>query len=564
MNFLQKLSLNYIPPSIATRDELGILREKIMQGILIMFFLLGTMMVVMGISAMFQTQNYVLALLYVGIYAVLIVNLVSRTLPYAIRGNITVILVYLLGVSELFESGQLGETRMYLLMFVALTSLLFNFKNIIAAIILSLAPIAAAGIYVDLTPEPAIAALANLREGTHWTLSSVAFLLFACVLGGATNYLITGIEKTYLRQEDLSRRLEHERNALEGRVQERTEAISRRLIQLRTAAEVTRMVGELTNPVDLLSQIVEVIRERFDLYYVGIFLIDPSGQFAILQAGSGEAGRRMLADGHRLAIGGNSMIGWSVANRKARIALDVGSDAVRFSNPNLPLTRSELALPITARDTSLGAMTVQSTQPNAFDQDDIEILQSLGDAIGIALDNDRQLRDTRQRLDETRLLNREQMYKDWTETLEMHGDLEYFYENTTEAILEAQEHVIEVPVVLRDEVIGYISLETDKETFSPEESALIDNITNQTAIALENARLLEATERRAIQEQKLNELATRFSRAITVDEILQAAVQELGQLPMVGEVSVQIRPAGMTSQPAGRSPMNGKGKEHTA
>lgn len=564
MNFLRKLSPSYTPPSFATRDELSILREKILQGILVIFSVLGTLMMVMGITAAHEANNYVLAALYLVIYAVLIVTLVSRELPYILRGNTTVVLIYLLGLSELFESGQLGDTRMYFLVFVALTSLFFNMKNIVTAIILSVIPIIATGIYVDLTPEPAIATLANLREGTHWTLSSVAFLLFSFVLSGATNYLITGIDRNYQKQEELSRNLTKERNALEIRVKERTEDISRRLMQLSTAAEITRMIGELTNPVELLSQIVEVIRERFDLYYVGIFLIDPSGQFAVLQAGSGDAGRKMLADGHRLTIGGTSMIGWTVANRKARIALDVGTDAVRFNNPNLPLTRSELALPITARKTVLGAMTIQSTQPNAFDQNDIDVLQSLAEAIGIALDNEQQLREMRQRLEETRLLNREQIFRDWTETLEMHGDLEYSYENTTEASTEGQGHLIEVPVVLHDEVIGYISLETEKETFSPEESALIENITHQTAIALENARLLEATERRAVQEQKLNELATRFSRAFTVDEILQAAVQELGQLPMVGEVSVQIRPAGIISQPADHSPMNGKGKEHTA
>ncbi|HET8704927.1 MAG TPA: hypothetical protein VFM46_01390, partial [Pseudomonadales bacterium] len=91
--------------------------------------------------------------------------------------------------------------------------------------------------------------------------------------------------------------------------------------------------------------------------------------------------------------------------------------------------------------------------------------------------------------------------------------------------------------------------EIDHPDLSEEQKAFIDNVTTQTAIALENARLLHETERRAVQEQKLNELASRFSHALNIEEILRAAAQELGQLPAVAEVSVQISPMATPVKP---------------
>jgi GAF domain-containing protein len=257
----------------------------------------------------------------------------------------------------------------------------------------------------------------------------------------------------------------------------------------------------------------------------------------------------MLSEGHQLAVGGSSMIGWSIANRNSRIALDVGTEAVRFNNPNLPLTRSELALPIIAHDHVLGAMTIQSDQSNAFDESDISILQGIADSLAIALENDRLYHETRQRLDEIRTLNREYLQRAWAETLETYGELSYDYEAPNLFDNRKRGKEIQVPLLLRDEVIGEITLELDQASLSEDQKVFVENVTTQTAIALENARLLHETERRANQEQKLNELAARFSRALNIEEILRAAAQELGQLPAVSEVSVQLNPMSSPVRP---------------
>jgi len=170
----------------------------------------------------------------------------------------------------------------------------------------------------------------------------------------------------------------------------------RRAVQLQTAAEVSRASSSILQLDELLATVVELVRDRFNLYYVGAFLLDDSGQWAVLRAGTGEAGHQMLAAQHRLSVDETSMIGWSIVHQQARIALDVGQDAVRFNNPLLPHTRSEMALPLISRGRVLGAATIQSTQPAAFTTDDVTILQTMADQITTAAENARLFEQTQQ------------------------------------------------------------------------------------------------------------------------------------------------------------------------
>ena len=137
----------------------------------------------------------------------------------------------------------------------------------------------------------------------------------------------------------------------------------------------------------------------------------------------------MIAAGHHLPVGGASMIGWSIANRHSQVALDVGAEAVHFDNPYLPETRSEMALPITYRDQVLGAITVQSVHPQAFDQEDIQILEGIANSLAIALENTRLFRQTQELLDEIRILNRQYTRQAWTDVIHELGSLQSIYES---------------------------------------------------------------------------------------------------------------------------------------
>jgi PAS domain S-box-containing protein len=180
----------------------------------------------------------------------------------------------------------------------------------------------------------------------------------------------------------------------------------RRSSLLQTAAEVSRAASSVLNVDALINLSVNLIRDQFDFYYVGLFLVDEAGHSAVLQAGTGEAGRIQLENHHQLQIGGESMIGWCIEHRQARIALDVGLEAVHFQNPYLPNTRSEMALPLISRGTVMGALTVQSTERGAFSSEDITLLQTMADHLANALENARLFAQSQKALSETENLYR--------------------------------------------------------------------------------------------------------------------------------------------------------------
>jgi len=174
--------------------------------------------------------------------------------------------------------------------------------------------------------------------------------------------------------------------SLEDQVVDRTAALEQRSSYLESAAEVSQTIASIIKPEEIINKTVDIIQTRFGFYYVGLFMVDNAKKWAVLEAGTGLAGKTMLDHGHRIRIG-KGMIGWSIANAEARIALDVGDDAIRFDNPDLPETRSEAALPLRSRGRVLGALTVQSAEEAAFDQDVISTLQTMADQVATSLDN---------------------------------------------------------------------------------------------------------------------------------------------------------------------------------
>ncbi|PWH14772.1 MAG: hypothetical protein DDG60_07260 [Anaerolineae bacterium] len=207
---------------------------------------------------------------------------------------------------------------------------------------------------------------------------------------------------------------------------------------LQAAARVSRSIASILDLNLLFNRTVDIICDEFGFYYAGIFLIDETGEWAVLKAGRGEAGRAMLAERHKLKIGGNSMIGAAIQNRSGRIALDVGKEAVFFRNPFLPKTRSEMALPLIAGDEVIGALTVQSEIEAAFSDDDIAALQTMADQLAVAIANaklHRQNQDLlRQAERRTRLLRAaNKVGKEVTSVL----DLEQLLPKMVDTIVEA-------------------------------------------------------------------------------------------------------------------------------
>jgi GAF domain-containing protein len=292
-------------------------------------------------------------------------------------------------------------------------------------------------------------------------------------------------------------------------------------------------------PEKLLREAVTLILERFNLYYVGIFTVDESNRYAILQAGTGEAGRAMVFSKHKLPLAESSMVGWAIIHRQARIALDVGKEAVRFANPLLPNTRSELALPLISKDRAIGALSVQSEKPEAFDQEDIIVLQNIADTLAVAIENARLFEEAQQNLDEMRVSQRAYVTKAWSESArEKQG---YDYAATTEGLSpDAVISAIDVPLILREQIIGQLHLEGQQD-WTPEERNLVEAVATQAALAMENARLLQESQQMALRERLAAEITGKVWSSPNTDFILQTAIKELGRALLADEATIELK-----------------------
>lgn len=171
---------------------------------------------------------------------------------------------------------------------------------------------------------------------------------------------------------------------------------TRRAALLQAGAEVSRNITSIWDLDVLLASTVHIICEEYHFYYAGIFLVETledGKAWAVLKAGRGEPGRKMVERGHKLEVGGNSMIGACTQLKEARISLDVDEEKVWYPNPLLPQTRSEMALPLIIKDSCIGALTVQSVEESAFSEDDISSLQMMADQLSVAINNARLLLD---------------------------------------------------------------------------------------------------------------------------------------------------------------------------
>jgi GAF domain-containing protein len=330
-------------------------------------------------------------------------------------------------------------------------------------------------------------------------------------------------------------------------------------VQIHTAAEITRSIAKELDLARLLPTVCELIKSRFNLYYVGIFLIEPGSDQAVLRAGSGEAGQAMLAEGHRLQVGGDSMVGQATATRQARIALDVAKESsairlVRFANPHLPDTRSEMALPLISQQAVLGALSVQSEHESAFDEDDIVVLRGIADSLTSAIENARLFGQIQKNLEEISQLHSQYLRRSWMQIIASQGPQEHVFEAHSEggrsaagedAPAAGRPYTLQVPILLREQMIGSLTLES-VHALGEKERALIEAVINQAALTLENARLLEETRKRADQEIIAANISSKIWSSSNMDTILRTTLEELGVSLEANEGSIELWPDQLT------------------
>ncbi len=321
--------------------------------------------------------------------------------------------------------------------------------------------------------------------------------------------------------------------------------LKRRTAYLDAATQIAAEVAAAERDLSvLLHRVVEVISRQFGFYHTAIYLLDDTRQWAVLQAASSEGGQRMLQRHHRLRVGAEGMVGAVAAHGQYRIAQDVGADTYFYRSPDLLETRSEITLPLRARDELIGVLDVQNTDIDTFVDEDVHILQTLADQVAVAVSNARLLRQVEESVAAERRAYGRVVREAWRELLSARPNLAFasdesgvapftVWEPQMKTALQTGQAVgagdgLAIPIRIRDQVIGVIDgRKPDGTTWKQHEIDLLQTLTEQLSTALEGAQLYEDTQRRAAREQLAREITAEMRRSLDVTTVLQTALHQL-------------------------------------
>ncbi len=465
-------------------------------------------------------------------------------LPYWVRAWTFVIITYALGLVNLLNTGIWGDGRVFFLALVIVASLLFSHRVSISIALVTLVTTAVIG-WLVLSGNYAITSTAvQPSDLLTWVTEIGVLVMLDAIFILGLMLLQNGFAQAQQRSAQALTELEVERKSLEERVELRTHEIQQVTNQLRIASSITRQISDIRDLSTILNTVVSLLADHFDLYHVGIFLLDDNQHYAVLQAASSVEGRKMIETGYRVEIGNEGVLTDVVKSKRSRIIEDAGAGPASLGSQRLPLSRSEISIPMLARERVIGVLDVQSDISGSIHPDFAESLQTVANQLATTIENTRLLNETEAIINQFEALTSLQSKEAWQNYLKRRTAA---YQYTplgirplTDAAPVEKTKTLKLPLQLRGQEIGAINLrrKQDAPDWSQNERELAQDIAAQVALALENSRLLEETQDRAAREQIIGEITARLSRTMDIDTLLQTAARDFGALPEVAEVSV--------------------------
>lgn len=430
-----------------------------------------------------------------------------------------------------------------------ITAILYGIKHILVLFLIHNKLVVIAN--PSIAPTPAIDGITTF----------IAYFMIAIVFGLASNSIYSAL--TQVRQSEAkltvsNQQLQELTQNLEQRIQQRTtdleeaSALSeKRARQFEAITRISSTITSVQNLQELLPRISEVISRQFGFYHVGIFLTDASRQYAVLSAANSDGGRKMLKRSHQLKIGEQGIVGYVTGTGKPRVALDVGEDIVFFNNPDLPETHSEMALPLQIAGNIIGALDVQSIEPNAFSVEDVNILSVLADQVSLAIQNAKLFDQSAKLLSESEAIQHQYLRDTWSRLPQEENFAGFRYSAVGSTQIELGEKVqpidnsayneIVTPIKIRNETIGTLSIHIPQhERVTTDQMDLIKAVAERVALSAENARLFEETSRRASRESLVSDITTKIRSTNSPQEMIKTAVEELQRA--LGATRVEIIP----------------------
>jgi GAF domain-containing protein len=391
----------------------------------------------------------------------------------------------------------------------------------------------------------------QLTDPLLWVVDTAPIVmgLFARYAGHKQDLLTDANEQLRQRENELKNNQVNLERYADERTAELVAANQRneyRTSQLEAIAHITRSISTIQALNELLPRITQIISEQFGYYHVGIFLLDPAREYAVLTAANSEGGEKLVESNYRMRVGGAGIVGFVTHTGQPRIALDVGMDPAYLSLAELPDTRSEIALPLRVGAEIFGALDVQSTEAGAFSQEDISLLSILTEQVSIAIQNARFYQQLQEALAQAKVTSAETSQQQWLQFLSNEAVEGYYFDGVETIKLRSSDrqraHSLSVPLILRGTPIGTLKLSaTDSSRmWTDDEIDIAHAAAERTSIALENARLLAEAQRRAAKERAIGEISARIGSLSNIENLLQTTIKELGNTLPDTDIAIQL------------------------
>ena len=545
--FLQPLSASVNTSSFDYKGW----REQFIVTVLRIACVLGAALLI----ASYPTATAADRILFPAIYFVLLAITIFKT-PYSVRAATLLFMIYVIGANSILSWGPWLDGSVFLITFIIIAALLFDNRVDVFALLLSIVTFIVIGALQQIGIYKFAGTGVPVTTPVDWIIYAVDFSIMSVILMVAINQFKAALVRVIQETQNAFAALTAERQHLEERVRERTEEVEARASQLRSSTNVTRIIAEMQNISELMDATTRLISEQFGYYHTGLYLLDERKRTAFLQASSSAAGKQLIGQGFRIEPNRLSMTNLVVEQKRSQIALDVGNtNFVR--DVNFPLTRSRIMLPLTVRGQVIGILDIHSDQPKAFDGQDAEVLQTLADLVAISIDNVRLIDETKSLVYELESNSTLQTRDTWSKFTSRHKPA---YQFTPAGVRPLFSNVkpdsadgLHVPLILHGQNIGNILLKRKgiSTSWSERERILVEKVAAQVALAIENSRLVDETQKNATRNQVIANISSRVRETLDVESVVRTATTELRRVFDLKEAEISIgAPQAEVSMPA--------------
>jgi GAF domain-containing protein len=515
-------------------------REYFIVTILRIASVLGVALIAISFPTATTTDRILFPILYLALLVITILRV-----NYSIRAFALLFMVFTIGVNSILAWGPWIDGSVFFIAFIALSALLFDQRVDIVALSISIFTFILIAALQQLGIYQFRATNVPVTSPIDWISYTIDFSVISVVLIIAIDQFKREFANLVRDMQNTFKTITTERAQLEDRVRERTDEFESRAAQLRSSAGISRTIAEMQDISELMEATTKLTSDQFGYYHVGLYLLDERKKTAFLQAASSASGKQLVGQGFRVEPDRLNLINLVVENNRPYIASDI--DSINFvRDTNFPLTRSRMILPLTVRNNVIGILDMHSEQPQLFSMQDAEVLQTLADLVAISIDNVRLINETKNLVHQLEANTSAQTRETWTKFTSRHKPAYQYTPAGVRPLFTSNKqddlNGLRVPLVLHGQNIGNIVLKRKgaAATWSERERILVEKVANQVALALENSRLVDETQKNALRDQMIANISARVRETLDVESVLRTATTELRRVFDLKEAEISI------------------------